>query len=188
MSRTEVMRGYVPRYLLTAPEYAAIIDSQGSEFDSLRDNIVSILEQFFIHTATWGLARWEEFLGLDSYAGKPDDQRRSRIISKLRGVGTVTVEMIKNVAESYANGTVEVEELPTEYSMVITFVDQHGIPPNYTDLQAAIAEIIPAHLAVSYLLRYLLWSELDAKNLTWDELDVKSLAWNEFELGGWIDA
>jgi hypothetical protein len=187
-ARGKEMLSYCPRYYETSRVFKSCLQASGEEFDNLKLGIEEILDQFFVPTATWGLDRWEEELGLTSYAGKPLDQRRSRIISKLRGMGTVTVSLIKNVAESYVYGTVEVTENPSEYSFTITFVDKHGIPPNFDDLKAAIEEIKPAHLAVNYVLRYLIWDELDAAALTWDALDAKALTWDEFELGGWLDA
>lgn len=166
-----------------------IAEAQGSEVADLWSTLDDILKQFYVETATeWGLALWEQMLGIESYAGKPLDQRRSRIISKLRGMGTVTINLIKNVAESYDGGTVEVTEQPELYQITITFVDTRGVPPNIEDLKEAIEEIIPAHLGVVYQYRYLIWDELDALNLTWDELDALNLTWDEFETGGWLNA
>ncbi len=115
-------------------------------------------------------------------------ERRAVIKSKQRGYGTVTVSLIKNVAESYANGTVEVTEQFELYQFTISFIDTRGIPPNLDDLKEVIEKIKPAHLAVIYTFTYLNWDELDAKNLTWDELDAKNLTWDEFETGSWLDA
>lgn len=188
MNRIDVMKSYVPPYLLTAKEYSSVIESEGTEFEQIRSNIDSILEQFFVPTATWGLDQWEEFLDLESYAGKPVDQRRSRIASKMRGIGTVTVKMMKNVAEAYDGGTVEVTEQAPLYQFTVKFIDTRGIPPNLDDLKTAIEEIKPAHLAVKYKFRYLIWDELDSQQLTWDELDALQVTWDEFETGGWINA
>jgi len=189
VSKADLMKSYVPDYLKEAQSYKVILEAEGPELDAIETNLADVLKQFYVETATEeGLSRWEEFVGLSSYAGKPLDQRRSRIISKLRGMGTVTVSLIKNVAESYTYGTVEVTERPELYSFTVTFSDKHGIPPNYTDLQAAIEEIKPAHLAVNYVLRYLIWDELDAAALTWEALDAKALTWDEFETGGWLNA
>lgn len=183
------MQSYIPELIRSSRIFSVVLAVEGPEMDELMTNRQELLDQFYVQTAAgWGLDRWEEMLGLPGYADKSLDQRRSRIISKLRGMGTVTAALIKNVAESYTNGMVEVAEYPETYSFIVTFADQHGIPPNYEDLQAAIEEIKPAHLTVDYLLRYLIWNELDAAELTWEQLDGKNLAWNEFELGGWLDA
>lgn len=139
-------------------------------------------------TATWGLSLWEKFLDLESYAGKPADQRRSRIISKMRGLGTVTVQMMKNVAEAYDGGAVDITEQAPLYQFTVEFIDTRGIPPNLDDLKAAIEEVKPAHLAVVYKFRYLIWDELDGQLLSWDELDALQVVWDDFETGGWINA
>jgi hypothetical protein len=177
------MLAYVPKFIQQVQAYKAVIDAQGAEFDTLRTNIEDILKQFYVETATeWGLDLWEQMLDLKSYAGKPLDQRRSRIISKLRGMGTVTISLIKNVAESYVNGTVEVAENTSEYGFTIKFIDTRGVPPNLDDLKNAIEEIKPAHLAVEYKFRYLIWDELDNINTTWDSLDAHLYSWDQLEV------
>lgn len=177
------MLAYVPKFIQAARSYKAVIDAEGPEFDLVRTNIADILSQFYVETATeWGLDLWEQMLNLKSYAGKPLDQRRSRIISKLRGMGTVTVALVKNVAESYVYGTVEVMEAPATYSFTIKFVDTRGVPSNLDDVKAAIEEIKPAHLAVTYEFTYFIWDELDAKNWTWDQLDTLALTWDQLEV------
>lgn len=180
MSRAEVMKSYIPPMLRGSRIFNAILEAEGQEFATLRASIEDILKQFFVETATeWGLDLWEQMLGLTSYAGKPLDQRRSRIISKLRGYGTVTVSLIKNVAESYVYGTVEVNEHPELYSFTIKFVDPRGIPPNLDDLKAAIEEIKPAHLAVEYQFTYTVWGELSTWSKTWGELNTLGLTWGD---------
>lgn len=165
----------------------AVIDTIGAEFDTERDLLNFVVDQLFaVAASNWGLGRWEQDLGLESYAGKPDDQRRSRVVSKLRGVGTVTVNLIKSVAEAYDGGTVDVIDQPELYQLTIIFIDTRGIPPNIEDLKEALEEIKPAHLGVVYQYRYLIWNELDARQITWDELDSLNLPWDEFEIGGWL--
>jgi uncharacterized protein YmfQ (DUF2313 family) len=174
------MLRYAPPFLQNSRVYRAIIGAEGAEYDAQRTTAADILKQFYIETATeWGLAKWEEFLGLASYAGKPLSQRRSRIISKLRGIGSVTVEMIETVAGAFENGTIKVTEQPELYQFTISFISTRGIPPNIEDLFQAIEEIKPAHLAVVYDYKYLTWNELDAMNLTWDQLDAMHLTWEQ---------
>ena len=141
-----------------------------------------MLKQFYVETATEsGLALWEQYLNLASSAGKPLDQRRSRIISKIRGMGTVTVTMIQNVAESYVYGAVQVTDHPETYSFIVKFIDTRGIPANLADVQAAIEEIKPAHLGVIYEFSYMTWNEFDGYNKTWNAWDALNLTWDEFE-------
>ncbi len=174
---------YLPPYYQESRVMRAIAEAQGTEVASLWATLDDILKQFYVETATeWGLDLWEQMLGLSSYAGKPLEHRRSRIISKLRGYGTVTVSLIKNVAESYVYGTVDVIDHPELYSFTIKFVDPRGIPPNLDDVKTAIEEIKPAHLGVEYEFTYLIWDELDGLNTTWDQLDAHSYTWDELEV------
>lgn len=184
--RSDIMLKYVPQFFKTARSYKAVIDAEGPEFDQLRANLTDVLNQFYVETATWGLDLWEQMLNLQTVEGKPYDERRSRIISKLRGLGTVNVALVKNVAESFVYGMVDVIEHPETYSFVIKFIDTRGIPSNLDDVKAAIKEIKPAHLAVTYEFTYLTWNELDAENTTWDALDALALTWDSFETGSWL--
>lgn len=125
--------------------------------------------QLWPTTATWGLSTWEEALGLPTDVSRDMEFRRTRIVSKLRGSGPVTVEMIKNVAESFSNGEVEIIEHPAEYRFEVKFVGTIGIPPNMDDLTAALEEIKPAYLAYTYVIVYRTWGQVAEK--TWGALE-----------------
>lgn len=169
---------YLPDYYQESRVMQAIAEVQGKEVGNFWATLDEILKQFFVETATeWGLDIWEQMLGLSSDTSKPVDQRRSVIISKLRGIGTATVSLIKNVAASYTNSEIEVTENYTTYSFTIKFVDVRGIPPNVDDLKAVIEEIKPAHLAVDYQFTYTVWGELATWSKTWGELNAIGLTW-----------
>lgn len=171
------MLSYLPRYYETSRVMGSILQAQGTEMDKLHQSLDETLDQFFINTATWGLDAWERELGLSSYAGKPDDQRRSRIISKLRGIGTTTLSLIRNVAESYVYSTVEVTVSTAQYGFTVKFVDARGVPQNLEDLKSAIEEVKPAHLMVIYQFTYTTWGEV--KSTTW--ATVKTSTWGELK-------
>ncbi|SHN73105.1 putative phage tail protein [Desulfitobacterium chlororespirans] len=165
----EQMLNLLPGYYATG-ESRAVLDAFGHELEEFRDGIWDVVNQFFVNTATWGLEQWEKELGLSSYFGKPVAQRRSRIISKLRGVGTVTVKLIQKVAQSYDSGLVTVADHPEEGYFVIKFIDTKGIPPDWEDLKEAIEEIKPAHLEVMYEFTYLIYRELAVSGKNYAEI------------------
>lgn len=178
---------HLPERFRASPEtvaYETGLEAGLTSLLSLRDRCISQLD---LDAATWGLAVWEAAYGIPTDAEKPDDYRRSRIRSKMCGQGTTTAEMIKNVAESFSGGAVEVIEAPAEYRFVVQFVGIYGVPPSLDDLSAAIDEIRPAHLAYSYAYTYLTWRQVDAVDITFGGLDALGLIWTEFEQGGWID-
>lgn len=165
------MLGYCPEYYQTSRVFKSYLQSTGLELDDYEAGIDQLLQAMFVNTApAWAIDLWEQELGLISYSGKPIAQRRSRIISKIRGIGTVTVPMIKSVAESYVYGTVSVTDHPESYSFTIKFVDPRGIPPNLADLQEAIEEIKPAHLGIVYEFSYTTYGELKNWGITYGQL------------------
>ena len=151
----------------------------GQQTEALWTAENGLIDQLDVNKATWGLSCWEASLGLDVDVSRPDAYRRTRILSKLRGQGATTVAMIQNVAESFYNGQVAVEEQPEAYRFDIRFLSSIGVPPNLDDLSAALEEIKPAHLAYDYIILYRTWGELEEK--TWGELESRT--WDEI-LGG----
>lgn len=130
--------------------------------DGLADAYDEMLQQLNASTATMWIDLWEQAYGIQPDATKPLEHRRSRLLSKMRGSGTTTVQLLRNVAASFSGGNVEVKEVPQESRFEIVFVDKVGIPPNMEDLTAAIEEIKPAHLAYSYVINYHTYSRLKA--------------------------
>jgi len=168
----------MPQYYLTSIVMRTIWDAQGREIDQLYQALDEVLKQFFVSTATWGLELWEQFLGLPIDKTKPEQFRRERITAKLRGYGTITKEVIKNVASAFANGEVEVIEYPSEYKFVVKFVGVKGIPPNMSDLTKTIEEIKPAHLNYEYQYTYNVWKFLTSK--IWN--DLTSYTWERVRI------
>ena len=154
------LNGYLPRYYEEIREAQAIVSADESAINQLNADIDDVLAQFFVDTATWGLANWERICGISTDETKPIDQRRSVVKSKLRGIGTVTVGLIESVAESYANGDVEVIEDNANYTIAIKFVGKLGVPPNLDDIKKALRDIIPAHLVVNYVFTYVTYDQL----------------------------
>lgn len=154
------MFSYLPGYYENSRVMKSDMAAKGAELDELYRALNETLDQFFVRTATWGLDRWEAELGIPTEPNKPLEQRRALVESKLRGAGQFSGRLVKNVAEAYDGGTVDVTFQPAEWSFTIKFVDTIGIPPNLDDLKAVIEEIKPAHLAVEYEFSYLLIKEL----------------------------
>lgn len=178
-----------PNYYETSRVFKAYLQAVGPEMDLFKQGVNEILDQFFVRRSqAWGLDVWEDELALSSYTGKPDQQRQDRLVSKIRGIGTVTIQLVKTTCEAYDGGTVDVTEQPEVYQITVKFIDTRGVPPNLDDLKTAVEEIKPAHLTVVYEFSYLIWDELDTENVTWDALDALVLAWNDFETGGWLNA
>ena len=108
------------------------------------------LDQQFPSTASgWGLALLEEAYGLRREAGQTERQRRARVLAKIKGVSTTTVERVRGIAQVFSSSRVEVEERSAESRFTIWYVETIGEIENKEDLVAIINELKPAHLAWS---------------------------------------
>lgn len=167
---------YLRPALQESKEVQGLQEGLQKAVDGLWDAVESCMDQLDVESATWGLRLWEGALGLPVEVERPLAFRRSRIIAKLRGQGTTTVQAIQNVAASFSNGEVEVTEIPEEYRIKVHFVGAAALPPNLGDLMTALSEVIPAHLALEYAAEIKTWG--DVQDLVWS--DGKELSW------GWL--
>lgn len=169
---------YLPEFYLGIKEMIELQLTLGYEVGDASYTLKDILEQFFIQTSTWGLDRWEKVFGIATDKSRSYEYRREVILAKLRGFGTTTKDMIKNVAIAFSGGEVEIQEHPSEYRFVIQFVGVKGIPQNMSGLISAIDDIKPAHLAYSFKYTYTSWDNL--KTMLWGTL--KQRTWSELKI------
>lgn len=167
----------LPDFFQKSLETAEIQTAIESVYEGFKNAVDDLENQMYIDTATWALTYWEQLYALPNGEGKDISERRANIKSRLRGYGTCTKEHIRNVAESFTNGSVTVIEHPEEYAFSITFTSVIGIPPNIEDLEKTIEAIKPAHLSVTYIFTYRTWD--DVSHLTWGEANIYS--WEELK-------
>lgn len=138
-----------PAWWRQSPETVAILEALGSEAEALRADLRDLLAQCHVETATWGLALWEQQVGIPTDEGKAIEDRRAAVLSRLRGIGTVTVDMIRRVAESFSTAPVEIVEDAAGYHFDVKFIVNDGRPQDLSDYAAAINAVKPAHLTAS---------------------------------------
>lgn len=162
-------------------ESKEVMDIQGAlenERATLERKIKTLINDLFVITAE-NISEWENFVGIKVDVSKPLEYRKNNVIARIRGKGTTTKELIKNVSESYADAEVDIIENNNTYSFVVKFVGMKGIPSNLEDLKKAIEEIKPAHLSVSYSFTYNTWEMVshmtweEVGNITWDQLRTR---------------
>ncbi len=155
------LMNYLPENYAASPEMAALQAAIQPEISAVWAARRGMLQQTDPRTATeWGIALWEQAFGLTPDDSKDLDFRRSRVVAQIRGSGTVTAGHIKEVAESFSNGEVEVVEFFSGYHLEIRFVGTVGIPPNLDDLEAVLNSILPAHLSWEFVIYFRTHGEL----------------------------
>lgn len=153
--------------------------SEEKQFQRLSTDIEDLKRQLSIDTATWALSIYEKDLNIPTNLNKPLSERRSVIKSKLRGTGKVDALLIKIVADAYTNGDVSVI---FNGVIEVKFNSKRGIPPNIEDLQKALEDIKPAHLALNFQFTFTTWNRFDSFNLTWNDIDALNKTWDEIEV------
>lgn len=169
---------YLPAYYEKSEIMKAIQDAYSTEFGYIYFFLEDFLKQFLTPaTATWGLAFWEQELGLKTDTSKTYEERREIILSRLRGMGTVGKDVIKRAAEAFSGGDVDVIEYPAEYRFVVKFVGIRGIPKNMASFIEMIEDLKPAHLAYSFEYTFTWWDLL--KELTWAQ--AGTMTWSQLK-------
>lgn len=169
---------YLPEDYVKSAAVVELQESVEGVWLQMEADAQEVEKQLFIDTATWGLALWERIYGIETELEKPIEERRSVVKAKRRGAGTTTVEMIKNVSESFVNGEVAVEEHNSEYRFDIIMLSVIGIPPNMQDFKKIIEEIKPAHLNYAIIIKYNTWGMAKAA-ITWGR--AKQRVWKDMK-------
>jgi len=159
---------YLPPFLREIKQTIKLFRSQGIELGYNQYFMSDIYKQMFIDTATWGLDYWEFEYGIYTNINIGYKTRRKIIKTKMRGKGTTTIQVLKDIAFAFTGGEVEVIENIQNYSFIIKFVNIKGIPSNMHSFIKAIDEVVPAHLGYSFEYIYITWGDL--KNKSWKQL------------------
>lgn len=172
------MNDYLPRYYSDSLDVKNLIEREAGELQVVNAEIQTVLDQFFVDTATYSLDRWEIIYGLPTDYTKTIQQRRAAIKARQRASGTVTRAMLTNLAKAYYN--VEITENPDDYEIIINGVGTNGIPPNLDDFKKVIREVVPAHIAITFTFGSVKWVDLDAAVVTFNTAESKG-TWDQFE-------
>ena len=168
---------YLPSFYHNSDIVKAFMESSSIEVDTIKAYVEDLSKNLYVKTATWGLDLFEEELGLVTDKSVSYEERRERILAKKRGNGTTTKAMIKNTAEAFSGGEVEVIENFSDYSFIVKFVGVKGIPKNLALFKKMIEEIKPAHLNYELAFTYTVWDMIISKNNVW----------NDFNSQTWVD-
>lgn len=170
------LKDYLPERLVS-PAVEDFEDALQPQLDAIADLFAGISEnELFAATAEKWLPLWEAAFGIPTEPDKSLSDRRSRLLSKLRGAGTTTPERIRQAVSAFANSDCEIIERTADYAFDIRFVGVYGIPPNIDDVKAAVEEMKPAHLAYRLIFLYHCWQDYKAQiwgsaaQKTWAEM------------------
>ena len=138
----------LPYFYGECPKTNTIQDGLSAETNNLYSKVEGTTNQLYVSSSTWALGEWEKFAGVKKTDGSIE-QRRARVIAKLKAKGTTTLEVLEAVCNIYAS-KVEIEEIYNEYALMISLAEEkdsfNPIEYRLNDMNEAIWEVKPAHL------------------------------------------
>lgn len=169
------MMNYLPEYWHVSPEMQAILEGDGLEIDRFLNAITSIYADSFILTASESrIKEWEQDLKIVP-AGTLE-QRRSYVLSKLRGTGKLNEAKIKNIVSAFTGG-----------DSIVTFADStinvQVLPPNngevylFPDIERSISPRKPAHIGLVVERFYSTWGDIKNHFSSWADLKENKTDW-----------
>ncbi|NFM12032.1 DUF2313 domain-containing protein [Clostridium botulinum] len=180
------LKNYVPSFISGDKILSKVYEEQQKQVDSTNEDIQDLINQCFIETVTWGLDTWEKELGIKNNIDYSYAIRRSRILAKLKGQGTTTIEAIKNICKSFVED-VEVIEHNPEYYFEIDLLSHSGFPSGFDTLYDSIREVKPSHLGVNYILRAITETDFRVVMFGLQGETIKTFPWTPNDLINKVD-
>lgn len=144
----ETLLSYMPYYYRNSEIIKNILNANAAELTKAQEKIINTINQFFLLDADTSLDKWEKEFGIITNKSLSIDERRKRILSKLRGLGTSTVDVIRNMCLSYVEKA-NVIENNTDYSFTIELISSVGFSNFIMNLLEILEELKPAHLRIN---------------------------------------
>ena len=140
---------YLPAFLSRSPDFKSTNDADSKEHDTIRIAIQDVLDQCDVASATWGLERWEELVGLETNTERTDEERRNDILARLTNPPSVTLDFINRIINLYVtDGTGFAEDHPEDYRIDIEIPE--GKYTKLDELKATLEIYVPAHIGLQY--------------------------------------
>ena len=144
----------LPRQYREDPTVKVLANAIQSVLEGQEAEAVTVPSQISLDAVTWNLETEERLVNITPPAGATLESRRTALKAKWRSGGKLTIEQVQAVCDAWKNGEVVVS-FP-DGSIRLQFVGAFGVPSDFNALMTAVRLVIPAHLAVEYILKYLL--------------------------------
>lgn len=134
------------------PWVQALYQMAGGQLDHVEFSISDLHDQRFFDTATWGLAIYERALGITPRVGQTMEERRAVVQAKWLSGGKVDLALLQTIASAWFPDDVQVGFANGKITMTLCMREPTTV--DMERLREAIETTKPAHLPISYYLRY----------------------------------
>ena len=165
-------------YDLNSPINGSSLDVKGAALDRVHEWLEELVRETDLTTALdWGLADWKSLFSIAPASAGARELRNS-IQALLRiGTGACTLETVRDTLTGCGIPTA-VEE--AGIGMVkVSFPGTAGQPENFSQLRENIEAILPAHVGIEYVFRYLTWAVLESRK--WKFQNIETMTWDALE-------
>ncbi|WP_337378636.1 putative phage tail protein [Mitsuokella jalaludinii] len=141
---------YLPKFLAKDKVMFHMLAAYSAQHEKQRLILDDLSNQFFVQTATWGLAEWERLVGIETDESRRLEDRRTDVLSRLRPPESVTEAFLTKLVNQYmADQQAAVLSHPESYSIDILY--HGGQVLDYDGLEDTINTYIPAHIGHTLL-------------------------------------
>lgn len=145
------LKHYLPQFVTDDKRMGNLLDAATDEHEKQRLLFQDLTNQFFVNTATWGLADWERLLQIYPRSGATYEERRRSILLRLQIKQTSTLGFMGKLVQRYLDeGDAFIEEHNEEYWFRIVMDGNLIDKPGLLD---AINLYKPAHLGCRFMYR-----------------------------------
>lgn len=136
---------YLPKFLASDKAMFHALAACSTQHEKQRLLLDDLSNQFFIQTATWGLAEWERLVGIETDISRRLEDRRAEVLAGLRPPESVTEKFLTKLVNQYVSDQqATILSHPESYSIDILY--HGGQVLDYTKLRNAVNTYIPAHI------------------------------------------
>lgn len=179
---TRIQTRYLPWYYAPGARTRRLAQVVALEIQSLRDAVVDAADQTYARKSTWTMPQQETAYGLTPEPTTPIEQRQDRLVSAMRQLGTADLKNIKDICQSYVFGDVDVIPDFANYTLIVQFRSQQGIPANLADLQAQVRTRVPPPYDIQYWTKYTRYGEIKQAARTYGALKSLGLTYGAIKL------
>jgi hypothetical protein len=166
----------MPEFLRFAPTMIYMECSPGCSLDVWHQEIWNTRNEQFVRWSTWRLAWWEAEMRLPPRPNSSYDERRDRIIARMRAWALPTVANIMKLADAY--GAVVYPTMNYEQHF-ITYIFPGGFV-GQEDLMLELDRITPARLGLNMQV-FVVWGDFESANNTWCQIEDAGWSWDDME-------
>ncbi len=129
------------------------IDIAKMDFDTLEASIMVLATED-------NIGEWEDFFKLGREKSWTLQDRVDRVVYTFNSRGFFTPKFLKDQANIFTNGEIDIQEDFENWHFVIQFTSVIGVPPNLDNFNRMVEINKPAHLTFEIKLRYRTHREL----------------------------